>query len=511
VYAKVIDGMDPFEFFRDFFNKTNDMKSLQGKLFVSRMFTGASFFPITFYPPSDNDFNEHSVTFSDDSVLKFNIVFRNSRGPKPTTRDLDTVPTIDLTPKGGPDSDVIDAVKNFKRVSSSKRVRDQNKYVLCDASGDMNWILLNTFMAESTEDIDVYLNEAADCVEEFDKNKKPIAILLLRNGGGYDVISTIVRSWLLPTSDARYLKAVKKTSKNKALVKKYYSGGISDLETCKLLGIDDFEPFWSETEMDYFGEGAVHVRSQKFYDNYYTKMEALKQYGLVKNPRKPTDVVLVTDGYCFSACSYFANSVMEVGSAITAGIGISNIGDEKFVSSQCPSNVASPLYSFFYDLQSDAKTYGISVGVTLGETFHIESNNNGTQIPRDFTVSRIDENIGDFFLSFAPEEVVAKALELQKDYQKKCNPDNQHLLMYTSKCKKTDSHAKQMGYACGDNGKWDTSKCRVAVCKPGWVVDFENNSCMRNPCEEEKPDSADSIAHFGSAMLLIFALFFLLF
>jgi len=506
VYAKTIDGKDAFEFFRDFFASTNDMKSTQGKLYISRLFTGTSFFRLTYYPLNDNDFNEHTVVFSDDSTMKFNIAFRNSKNA-PTTRDLEILPTYDVTPKGRPDYEVIDAIKNFKPIPKSKRLR-ANKYVQCTTTDTMNGIVFSTFSTETPEDIDVFLTEASDCIKEFDNNKNPIFILLLQNGGGYDVISTVVRSWLLPTSDSRYIKAVKKTDTNKELARTYYGRGISDIETCNLLESSQFDEFWSKTEVDDFGKGALHVRTQKFIDDYYGTMKELKEYGLVKNPRKPTDVIVVTDGYCFSACSYFANSVAEVGSAIVAGIGATNIGDEKFVSSQCPSNVASPLHGFFPKLATNAQKYGIQVGVTLGETFHPQRDLNVTQIPRDYTISRIDANLGDFFVSFDVQELVQKGLELHQSYQEKCNPDNQRLFMYTGECNSGDENAKQMGYACGTDGKWNTSDCRVAICKPGYIVDFEGNSCMRNYCEEVS--NSASIAHFGVALLLVFALFLLL-
>ena len=77
VYVKTIDGKDAFEFFRDFFSLTNSMKSKQGKLFLSRLFTGLNKFTLTSYPLNDEDFNEHTVVFSDNDNLKFNLFFYN--------------------------------------------------------------------------------------------------------------------------------------------------------------------------------------------------------------------------------------------------------------------------------------------------------------------------------------------------------------------------------------------------------------------------------------------------
>jgi len=508
-YAVTIDGVDTFEFYKNFFAKVNSMKSDQGKLFISRLFSGTNSFPLSSYPIDDNGFDEHVVVFSDGDSLPFNLTFQNT-AVKSTKDDL-FPPEIDISPKGGNNQDVIEALKHFKRVPNAKSTKAQTTYVQCQASDYGNYILLTTFSTDTVEDISVFVNQVADCASKFDENTAPIAILLFMNGGGYDYLSMITKSLLMPSTDARLLKAIRKTDVNKDAARAYFGDTIMSTETCYPYTAKNYSNFWKVTQEDNLGGNVVHKRTQKFYDSFVSELEEVKQYGIVKNPRKPTDVVVVTDGYCFSACSYFFNGVLESGSAITVGVGTANIGDEKFVGSQCPSNVIMSVPSFFTNVQENAVKFGVTVGVTLSETFPIVKDISKTQTPRDYTLGRVDANIGEFFVPFPVDQIMMKVAQLHADYKENCNPDNHHLLLYVDNCTSNDVNANKTGYACGSYGRWNTSDCRIATCKKGYIVDFESNSCIRNVCEPAWSASSRNVSRFTLALFFVFALVSFLF
>ncbi|EDR23553.1 hypothetical protein EDI_030910 [Entamoeba dispar SAW760] len=61
---------------------------------------------------------------------------------------------------------------------------------------------------------------------------------------------------------------------------------------------------------------------------------------LMSKPRKPTEIVVYTDSFCYSACSVFTKGLKECGSAILVGFnGDPNGKDEEFEVGLSPSAV----------------------------------------------------------------------------------------------------------------------------------------------------------------------------
>ena len=40
------------------------------------------------------------------------------------------------------------------------------------------------------------------------------------------------------------------------------------------------------------------------------------------------------------------------------------------------------------------------------------------------------------------------------------------------------------------DGKWDKSTCKISSCEDGYVVDFDNDECILNPCSPISPSSS---------------------
>jgi len=207
-------------------------------------------------------------------------------------------------------------------------------------------------------------------------------------------------------------------------------------------------------------------------------LRRFERYSLKKHVRKPTDIIVATDGYCFSACSEFADNCITSGSAIVAGFGVTTPGDEKFVAAQCPSLVLN-----MDEYMTDNGQYGISVTTTLSESY-IVSEDMKEKIPLDYSILRIDKHCG-YCKNFDPNvtELLKHTTSVFNEFKTKCNPDNKRLLLIDEKCVANDRNALYSGYVCGDNGEWDKKQCKISVCKPGYIVDFDTNKCVPNCCD----------------------------
>jgi len=285
---------------------------------------------------------------------------------------------------------------------------------------------------------------------------------------------------------------VRKTDGEKILLRSLNRTKLAD-EKCSDISLyeEEFESFWNITESDDYGNGVIHNRTQmlsSFNEEMTKKIDSFR----LKNARKPTDIIVVTDGLCFSACSFFVNNVIEKGSGIVTGIGGYNPGDKLFVASQNPSYVLLSLPAAFSILEIPFLQSGVRVSCTFVETFPV-LREEGTPIPRDYTLSYIDKHLGVYphVTHFTTEydddtvdQIIDRSLALRQEFQETCNPKNKRLMFVTEKCKSSDKNAMFSGYQCGDDGKWDKSKCFISTCKPGYHVDFKNNNCVPSPCLE---------------------------
>jgi len=482
--VKDVDGKDPYDFFYNLFGEYNDMKSYQGKLQYTK-FASANGFSILEAPLDDDIlFNNHTVTFVDGDSFVFSFVIVNQKNPAPS-RDM-----IDLGLKPSPRSFVtfdqeIEArriLENYEpKIISQNRLRD-NKFIPCGTVGEMNFMVVSTFSV-GNQYVEQFVDEMASCVASFEKNDFPISVVMAMNGGGLIVLSQLLQDFLMPNTDERFLVAARKTDSNKELLVTYQAmSEMANMDNgCAKFKTDsEIEKAYEITETDKFGN-VEHKRTKKY---FLASTNTIKAYmsKFMKKARKPTDIIVATDGYCFSACSIFTNNVIRQGAAIVTGYGSTTPGDTQFVAAQCPSSVIQPVQIF--DRLKNISEHGIDIRVTFAESYNISTDMKET-IPGDYDVLRIDKHLK-FYNSFPSESdyplFIAALKNTHEEFKTKCNPLNKRLLLVDN-CAVSDPNALTTGHPCSAEGTWDNSTCLISTCKPGYSVDFDNNKCVKNICD----------------------------
>jgi len=512
VTIETVDGVDAFKFFSEFFGEYNEMKSLQGSLRYTIHMTMNGFSILSY--PLDNLFDNHTITFSDNDTITFNVGFLNTKVPD-NRRDGNMFKLENPIPFWT----LKDEMKLLERLKegskrSSKIKRASSSILTCGHKNSMNYFILTSF---SPEDADAFLDDLVSCTEMFDKNEDPITIYLPMNGGGSLLIELLIFYWLFPDADPSMLVAIRKTDTNKkiAIDNEYAASFANNEDGCHMYmnDKDGFNSFWKDTVEDDLGNGITHKRTKKAWWVFKEYARQFKQ-GLMKNPRKPTDVIVVTDGFCFSACSVLVDNIIRTGSGIVTGLGPTYPGDENYVAAQCPSSVIDPA-DYLKDLK-DNVPLGIHFQVTYTESFNISAKNDEV-IPGDFETMRIDKHLGYYQTIFADlDEIIEHTKIIHEEFKENCSLINERLLLVNDKCKVDDEHALSVGYACGSDGVWNYSDCRIATCEEHYAVDFKNNKCMINDCDPRYPfpkknndDSSSSIVRplFGIISIALFALF----
>jgi len=298
------------------------------------------------------------------------------------------------------------------------------------------------------------------------------------------------------------LGAFRKTEESKRVCvdRGYIQLGANLSNNCLSFSKNAYSEAWSETEYDHFDNGMVHARTKKMF--FAEKLYAEQLYQVTKGQRlrKPTDIIVVTDGYCCSGCAIFTQNAKRTGSAIIAGYGGTYENDTLFASGQCFATTIST--DGFCDDFINNSMYGLEFGVSFGEMYNI-SEKMDEIIPNDFDVPRIDFHLN-YFEGAQPNfsEIISRTIKLHEESKTKCNPDNKNLIFISKDCKVSDPHALAVGYVCGDDGFWNKSSCKILTCQPMYSLDYVNNKCIPNICDGRSvliPSSSSSSSSITSS------------
>lgn len=360
------------------------------------------------------------------------------------------------------------------------RVDEENKY---------NVFLQQRFKFDSIENaIEVMIN----CSELFYSNSYKIIGLENKNGGGYLLLSNIWHQLIQQkTLDKNFFALINNEKSFEFFNKEKSYANKVNIETCKFNGnLEDFGKITDDYGYsDKFKENITHNRTKVLYDyidkSMRKKLENIRKKNVNKkeNLKNPTDIIIFTDSYCYSACSVFIKSFQNTGGAIIAGFnGNPKLGLDEFDASQSASSVEAIKDKEYYDLQSLG--YIIN-GITFAETFD-SSYQNPNPKPREYAIDLVDERVP----IYAPysdnlyNDFIKKANDIFKKYENNCNKNNTKFLLDDENCFVNDT--RKGGHPCGENGEWDMTKCEAYYCQLGYYYDQFKKECVLDICTNGK-------------------------
>ena len=168
--------------------------------------------------------------------------------------------------------------------------------------------------------------------------------------------------------------------------------------------------------------------------------------------KKPTDVIVFTDGLSFSSTSVFIKNLYYFGGAIIVGYG----GDPEkdiFDASQNPTFVLTNLMGIkgYPDLVQKGFIFA---QLPIGPMYKTRYDENSEQIPEEFTVNNIDERINLYneYNDNLYQDFIDEAKNIFEKYKTDCNKNNKYMKLQSDECKFDDVYLHG-GYTCGDDGK----------------------------------------------------------
>ena len=371
---------------------------------------------------------------------------------------------------------------------------DDNRNVVfqcrIDEDNQINVMKINSF--GGTSDSDPSLDIAEKCALLFDENKYRIVIIFPKNGGGNSIVGYNIIRLISPYILTRNTLRIKKDINMDKFIEEYNSVNLFDElnSTNKVKGDYIKDDFIQEK----YGDKIEEWSKPFAWRVNQSRIEKIKKN--LKYKRKPTEIVVMTDGFAFSAASVFMKNVYKSGAAIVIGYnGNPNLPDDIFDISQSPSGVMNlngykNVYPENYEIISK---YGIGLAsMTCIATFHEFQE---SHVPEEYDVQIADKRVKIFKLydDSYYQEFIKEAIEVLDSYQKNCNPNHTMLVLFSEECK-FDDNLLHGGYICGNDSKWNTSNCIPVYCDNGYYYNKISNSCIKYPMDEEQDEETEEEA-----------------
>ena len=358
-----------------------------------------------------------------------------------------------------------------------------------DEDNKVNVFVQGSFSIDDEKAQEVMYN----CMKDFYQNDYRIIGIQNRDGGGWAHLCLIFHQLVQIKTQDRAFKAAKTTEFFKRHVLDDYEEYV-DVNTCK--PFNNIDELFEEIVDDFSTEDKqlLHHRSQVF--NYIDKdtrkrlQDNRREFESFGHLKKPTDIIIYTDSFSYSATSSFIKGFQYTGGAIVVGYnGNPFKGIEEFDGSQSPASVTSFDFS---DEYKNLDKLGIVVsGITFAETYddyYVEKN----PIPREYLLDPVDERV-DIYEPYTDDTYqifVNKAQEIFKKYNDDgfCNTKNRKILLDPNNgvdCYHfEDDEFAHGGYSCGDDGKW-TNTCKKYYCDIGYYFNQHNQKCERDICAND--------------------------
>ena len=511
---KSINGKDPFDFITYFSGGYEKLKSLQGT-FRYQFYEHNDQQNFFDYPLSKEDLYNFTVIYDNgDNFITDYVIYSNV---KVNVQDLkssfktfvNTIKEYNKTNDGLTKNFILNNIfiaRNEKLFQKLYKNQNINKEKILFNSDDWNYNYDNSIACKIDQDNKVniyavtnfgfdstyYSKVVKQCSLLFDKNKYPVIVINIFNGGGLVYNSQYLLELISPLTELNYYGAIRKTD--------IFDDETSIIEelTSSFPSSKNFKPYnykslmKTKKNINYGNSISDNLIGPIIYNGKDFTKEINNIRKNMKNPRKPTEILVYTDGFSYSATSFLLKYLQYYGGGITAGyFSNPNLENIPYDSSLSPSSIFLSdllLYLNVNGYKTLYNKYNYAFVVPGTQSFYTPDN---LTRPLEYEVTPVDEKVNVYFDKvynsydriYASDLTVfiEDSLKIFEKYKTYCNPNNKKLLLITSECDSKFKKHTHGGYECGDDGLW-TKKCVASYCDIGYIFDHKNKKCIKNVC-----------------------------
>lgn len=523
VSIKYINGEDPFDFISNFGNDYSKLKGPHGNFRWKYYIISNVGYDFMKFPFSMDELADLSIEFENGEKLSIEYIYMSPL-------NLTSLETKDITKKN---------IKNFITKFKDKKNLDKgfiqnelfkyNKkffekfkininqnndlspdvifenFFFCkvDNKNQLNTFVISSFYPKDSKEKDKFEKEMFKCIDLFDNNNYPIAVLMFLNAGGWLDLSKSLLELISSKYTFNVYGAMRKTEifNDPNFLNNLKDFYFRDYENGEKINSTNFAEkqfeinYGDNIKDNYYGPYILLGQIREILNNYKKK---------IKNKRNPTDILVYTDGFSYSAAAIFIKYLNYNGGGITSGYFLNpNLENKTFDMGLSPS----PIIKNMWYIGESKNT--ITIQVPLVQTFYNPYN---LTCPLEYEITPVDEMANLYITSLDQgeyDDFVNKSLSIFKKYKTYCNPKNKKLVFVTDKCDgKFKSSYTHGGYLCGDDGKW-TETCVPSYCDIGYIFDHINQECIVDVCSEQsnsqddEPSGNDSKSYFKTVILIV--------
>jgi hypothetical protein len=510
-----INGKDPFDYITEFGGSYEKFKSPQGtfrfKMFEQQKRNSRNFFD---YPLPPEEFYNFTVEYQNGDNFTTDFVIYSYSKITQNSINNDVKSFIENIKKKK-EANITDVYKDIITFGSKKlfeKLYGNEKNTKLSFAESMKWdfkyldeiackvdeskkINIYAVLSFGTSISNDYINTVSECTRLFDGNIYPIMVVNILNGGGLLDNS----QYLIETVSPRTTVNIYSAFRNKGLFKDTTFGNLIvntflDIDTCESLSYRAFKK--KSKNVNYGNSVSDDILGPIFLSGMNVRRQVRNIKDQLKNPRKPTDIILFTDGFSYSATSLFLKFLQYYGGAITVGYYPNpNLENIPYDSGLSPSSILTQdsLGNLDASGLNKLKNYNYSFVLTGSQTFYTP---NDFTHPLEYEVTPVDEKVNIYIQDSDDaydrinnkenyEAFIEHALGIIKKYKTQCNKDNKKLLLVTEECDgQFENSYTHGGYVCGDNGVW-TQTCVASYCDFGYVFDHTKKKCIVDVCKPE--------------------------
>ena len=525
-----INGKDPFDYITEFGGRYEKFKSPQGtfrfKMFEQQKKDSRNFFD---YPLPPEEFYNFTVEYQngDNFTTDFVIYSYSNITPNSFNNDIKSFVENIKKKKEANITEVYRDIITFGSKRLFEKINSNEKTKKSSFAESMNWdyrysdeiackvdedkrINIYAILSFGTSISSGYIDTVSECTRLFDGNIYPIMVVNILNGGGLLDNS----QYLIETVSPRTTVNIYAAFRNKGLFKDTTFGNqlasiLLDIDSCESL---TYRAFKKKSKIVNYGNSVSDdILGPVFLSGMNIRRQVKNIKDQLKNPRKPTDIILFTDGFSYSATSLFLKFLQYYGGAITVGYYPNpNLDNIPYDSSLSPSSILTQdtLSNLDASGLTNLNKYNYNFIITGSQTFYTP--NDFTQ-PLEYKVTPVDEKINIYINDSDDaynrmnnkenfEVFIEHALRIIKNYKTQCNKDNKKLLLVTEECDgQFENSYTHGGYVCGDNGLW-TKTCVASYCDFGYVFDHTKNKCIVDTC---KPEDVERSFYIILAVIIV--------
>ena len=378
---------------------------------------------------------------------------------------------------------------NLKDTKDIWDLKSEDEFLKCkvDEENKFNVIYQNSFMPKNFNN---YEDIMYKCFSRFYSNDYKIIIIEHRNGGGMTEICIPFTQYLRPKISKPLIGGLRSSQ----LILKNFFVNDENLnpETCfpyteKDNILNGFEDIYDDGINKIVHKRTKNIEGFNIFEKKIMEKKR-KEYLSQRKTKKPTDILVFTDGYSFSCTSMLITGLKIHGHGIMVGYNARpDLNKSDFDASQSNSGVETFEIS---ENVKNLKKLGFNSRITFEETF--DPNDKGIpKTPMEFLIFPVDEisTIHQQYYDSSYNRFIKEAKRIFEKYNDngECNPDNKLLYFETSDCdSKINISRAHGGYICGADGKWDKNTCIPAYCDDGYYLNDNRTECIKDPCDNIK-------------------------